>query len=88
MLIDFFIYTENLTKTDGTVKAINNLDLEVHAREIFGFLGPNGAGKNTTFRVLTTLTRPTSGFVSVGDFDVRKEPDKVKQVMGELSSNI
>ena len=82
------IYTENLTKNYGTVKAINNLDLQVHDGEIFGFLGPNGAGKTTTIRVLTTLTRPTSGFVSVGSYDIKQEPEKVKKVIGVVQQHL
>lgn len=83
-----FIYTENLCKTYGPIKAIDNLDLCVHEKEIFGFLGPNGAGKTTTIRVLTTLTRPTSGFVSVGGYDVKEEPNKVKKVMGVVQQHL
>jgi ABC-2 type transport system ATP-binding protein len=83
-----FIYTENLTKTYGEVKAVNNLDLHVHHGEIFGFLGPNGAGKTTTIRVLTTLTRATSGFVSVGGFDVKQEPEKVKKIIGVVQQHL
>ena len=83
-----FIYTENLTKSYGTVKAINNLDLNVHKGEIFGFLGPNGAGKTTTIRVLTTLTRPDSGFASVDGFDVATESDKVKKAIGVVQQHL
>lgn len=86
-MIDF-IYTENLTKNYGTVKAVNNLDLQVHGGEIFGFLGPNGAGKTTTIRVLTTLTRPTYGFVAVGGYDVKDEPDKVKKIIGVVQQHL
>ena len=82
------IYTENLTKNYGTVKAINNLELQVHSGEIFGFLGPNGAGKTTSIRVLTTLTRPTSGFVSVGSYDIKQEPEKVKKVIGVVQQHL
>jgi ABC-2 type transport system ATP-binding protein len=86
-LIDF-IYTENLCKSYGNIKAINNLNLRVHIGEIFGFLGPNGAGKTTTIRVLTTLTRPTSGFVSVGGYDIKEHPDKVKNVIGVVQQHL
>jgi ABC-2 type transport system ATP-binding protein len=86
-LIDF-IYTENLCKNYGTIKAINNLNLRVHSGEIFGFLGPNGAGKTTTIRVLTTLTRPTSGFVSVGGYDLKEEPDKAKKMIGVVQQHL
>jgi len=64
-----------LTKKYDGVTAIDKLDLNVHEGEIFGFLGPNGAGKTTTIRVLTTLTKPSSGRASVDGFDVVKEPD-------------
>jgi ABC-2 type transport system ATP-binding protein len=77
-----------LTKNYGTVKAINNLDLMVHSGEIFGFLGPNGAGKTTTIRVLTTLTLPTSGFASVGGFDVTKQSSEVKKVIGVVQQHL
>ena len=83
-----YIYTENLCKNYGSVKAINNLNLTVRAGEIFGFLGPNGAGKTTTIRVLTTLTRPTSGYVSVGGYDIRDEIDKVKKVIGVVQQHL
>lgn len=83
-----FIYTENLTKKYGDTKAINGLDLQVHSGEIFGFLGPNGAGKTTTIRVLTTLTRPTSGFASVDGFDVTAQSGKVKKVIGVVQQHL
>ena len=82
------IYTEKLTKKYGDIKAIDNLDLIVHPGEIFGFLGPNGAGKTTTIRVLTTLTRATSGFASVNNFDVSKQPDNVKKMIGVVQQHL
>ncbi len=57
-------------------------------KEIFGFLGPNGAGKTTTIRVLTTLTRLTSGSACVGGFDVANEPDKVKRLIGVVQQHL
>jgi ABC-2 type transport system ATP-binding protein len=82
------IQTERLTKIYEGISAIQDLALTVHAGEIFGFLGPNGAGKTTTIRVLTTLTKPTSGKASVNDFDVVKEPDKVKKVIGVVQQHL
>jgi len=55
------IKTENLSKSYGTIKAVDGLDLEVPDNVVFGFLGPNGAGKTTTVRLLTGFSRPTSG---------------------------
>ncbi len=82
------IETEKLAKRYGDVSAIESLDLGVHAGEVFGFLGPNGAGKTTTIRVLTTLTKPTSGNAWVSGFDVVKEPDKVKKVIGVVQQHL
>ena len=82
------IVTEKLTKTYGDIKAVEDLNLKVHSGEVFGFLGPNGAGKTTTIRILTTLTKPTSGNGWVSGFDVVKEPDKVKKVIGVVQQHI
>jgi len=76
------IVTENLTKKYGDIWAVKDLNLNVHSGETFGFLGPNGAGKTTTIRMLTTLTKPTSGRAWVNGFDVVKEPDNVKKEFG------
>jgi ABC-2 type transport system ATP-binding protein len=86
--LEEFIVTEKLTKKYGDITAIENLDLKVHAGEIYGFLGPNGAGKTTTIRVLTTLTKPTSGHTLVNGFDVVKEPDAVKKVIGVVQQHV
>jgi ABC-2 type transport system ATP-binding protein len=83
-----FIVTEKFTKTYGEVKAVENLNLTVYQGEIFGFLGPNGAGKTTTIRVMTTLTKPTSGYVRISGFDVVKEAEKVKKVIGVVQQHL
>lgn len=82
------IVTEALTKKYGDITAIDALDLKVNAGEIYGFLGPNGAGKTTTIRVLTTLTKPTSGTAFVNGFDVVKAADKVKEVIGVVQQHV
>jgi ABC-2 type transport system ATP-binding protein len=86
--LEEFIVTEKLTKKYGDVTALDSLDLTVHAGEIYGFLGPNGAGKTTTIRVLTTLTKPTSGRALVDGFDVVKESDAVKKVIGVVQQHV
>jgi ABC-2 type transport system ATP-binding protein len=82
------IVTRNLTKKYRDVCAVENLSLSINSGEIFGFLGPNGAGKTTTIRVLTTLTKPSSGSVWVSGFDVEKEPAKVKKVIGVVQQHL
>lgn len=67
---------------DTAVRAVDGVDLDVTAGEIFGFLGPNGAGKSTTVRMLTTLLRPTSGTARVAGHDVVTEADAVRRSIG------
>jgi ABC-2 type transport system ATP-binding protein len=62
--------------------AVDGIDLEVAAGEIYGFLGPNGAGKSTTVRMLTTLLLPTSGNATVAGFDVRDGADMIRLRIG------
>ena len=69
----------NIVKTYGSVRAVNDLSFKVAPGTIFGLLGPNGAGKSTTLKILTTLTRPTSGTASVLGFDVVKRPLEVRR---------
>ncbi len=66
----------------GKIKAVDNLDLEIEAGQIFGFLGPNGAGKTTTLRMLATLLPIESGEATVAGIDVRRQPAKVRQHVG------
>lgn len=61
----FAIETENLTKEYGDIVAVDDLNLQVETGTVYGFLGPNGAGKTTSLRLLTTLTRPSSGSATV-----------------------
>jgi len=77
------IRTEQLTKVyPGDILAVDHLDLEVHAGEIFGLLGPNGAGKTTTAGMLTTRVIPTDGRALVGGVDVVAHPTAAKQLIG------
>jgi ABC-2 type transport system ATP-binding protein len=76
------ILAENLTRHFGDVRAVDGIDMQVNAGEIFGFLGPNGAGKSTAVRMLTTLLRPTSGRAIVAGFDVATQPDEVRRRIG------
>src|SRR5215469_1322363 len=59
------LHLQNLTKKYGERLAVDNLSLDIHRGDIFGFLGPNGAGKTTTIRMLFGLITPTSGAVTI-----------------------
>lgn len=76
------IRTINLTKRFGRLIAVDNLNLEISPGEIFGFSGPNGAGKTTTVKILTGLLKPTSGQAIVGGYDIQKEPERAKKIIG------
>jgi len=72
----------DLGKRFGDFTAVDGVSLEVPAGTVFSMLGPNGAGKTTTVRMLTTLTRPTSGSARVAGHDVVTEADAVRHSMG------
>lgn len=76
------VKVENLSKTFGTLKAVDGVSFEVKEGEIFGFLGPNGAGKSTTINMLTTLLRPTGGTAEVNGLDIHKHPNEVRRNVG------
>lgn len=83
------VRTTGLAKTFGTVHALEPLDLEVAAGEVFGYLGPNGAGKTTTIRLLLGLFRPTAGHAEIFGLDAQRDAvaahRKLSYVGGETS---
>jgi ABC-2 type transport system ATP-binding protein len=81
------IVAEGLTKSYGTVRALDGIDLRVPEGTVFGLLGPNGAGKTTCVRILTTLLKPDSGRVSVGGIDVLAKPQDVRRIIGLSGQN-
>jgi ABC-2 type transport system ATP-binding protein len=84
---DAVIHTEDLTKVyaGADFTAVDHLNLDVQAGEIFGLLGPNGAGKTTTAGMLTTRVVPTSGRAFIGGVDVARHPALAKQLSGIVS---
>ena len=62
--------------------AVDHLNLSIEDGEIFGLLGPNGAGKTTTLLMLTTVLKPSEGTAIVGGYDIKAEPDKVRNLIG------
>jgi ABC-2 type transport system ATP-binding protein len=81
---DRIIEVRELVKRFGSFTAVDHLTFNVGRGEIFGFLGANGAGKTTAIRILSGLSRATSGFVSVAGIDATKYPESVKKTIGYM----
>jgi ABC-2 type transport system ATP-binding protein len=82
------IRTQKLTKYYGRHRGVENLDLEVHEGEIFGFIGPNGAGKTTTIRTLLSLIFPTSGSAEIFGMDVIRKGPQARRHVGYVPSEV
>lgn len=80
----FVIQTEGLTKSYGSIHALQSLDLRVPKNSIFAFLGPNGAGKTTAIKLLLGLAKPTSGGASVFGHDIQQDSVEIRQRTGYL----
>jgi ABC-2 type transport system ATP-binding protein len=78
------ISVHNLVKKFGSFTANDNLTFEVYEGEIFGFLGANGAGKTTAIRILSGLSKPTSGNVEVAGYDAYRQPEQIKRNIGYM----
>ena len=76
------IEVTDLVKNYGSFEAVKGISFEVWEGEIFGLLGPNGAGKSTTLEIIETLRKKTSGKVWVNGFDLDKDPDSIKKIIG------
>lgn len=72
----------HLTKRFGELCAVNDLNLDIPAGEIFGFLGPNGAGKTTTIKMMAGILKPTEGTVVINGRDIAADPVGAKQATG------
>ena len=82
------IETQNLTKVYKNFTAVNSLNLKIPDKTIFGMLGPNGAGKTTTIKMLTCLIQPTSGGATVGGYDIQKNPNEVRRLLGMVPQQV
>ena len=78
------IEIEHLSKTFGTVKAVQDLSLFIPKGELFCFLGPNGAGKTTTIKMLCGLLRPSSGTIRIAGIDLQKHPEPPRRFIGYI----
>lgn len=77
----------NLKKYYNSVKAVDDISLEIKPREVLGFLGPNGAGKTTTMKIITGFIAPTSGRIEVGDLRMPEDSLKIREKIGYLPEN-
>ncbi len=83
------IKISNVSKTyrKSSVKAVDNLTLDIHEGEIFGFLGPNGAGKSTTIKMITGILSADEGTIQVNDYEIKNDPIHAKMQMGFVPDN-
>ncbi len=81
----FDINIEGLSKSFGSLRALNAIDLKIGDGEFLTIFGPNGAGKTTLLRILSSLTKPTAGRVSIRGYDLRKEPQEIRRSIGFIS---
>lgn len=76
--------TDRLRKEFKGITAVDDLDLELEKGDIFGLIGTNGSGKTTIIKMLATLLKPTSGSAYIGGYDVFREPEKVRGIIGYM----
>ena len=76
------ITIKDLVKNYGTFEAVKGISFDVYKGEIFGLLGQNGAGKSTTLEIIETLREKTSGSVMVNGFNLDRQPDEIKKIIG------
>lgn len=81
-MAETIIKVKDLVKKYGDFEAVKGVSFEVKEGEIFGLLGPNGAGKSTTLEIIETLREKTSGEVWVNGFNLDKDPDEIKKIIG------
>ncbi len=81
------IELKDFTKRYGRHTAVEQLNLEIPAGELFGFIGPNGAGKSTTIRFLATLLKATAGDGFINGYSVRRHPLAVRRSIGYMPDN-
>ena len=84
LMEQYVIETSNLSKSFGSVQALENVNLKVPHHSIFGFLGPNGAGKTTLMKLLIGLSRPTKGSGKIFGSDIVKDSIAIRERIGYL----
>lgn len=83
-----FVKLQNVTKTYGSFRALDNVSLEIGEGEVFGYIGPNGAGKTTTMKILVGLISSFQGEVTIGGYQAPKQKDEIHKLLGYLPQNV
>ncbi len=78
----YALEAESVSKSFGTVKAVDSVDLHIRRGEVYGLLGPNGSGKSTLMKMSLGLLKPDAGSVKVYGIDVQEDPLRAKQITG------
>ncbi|MDE1828310.1 MAG: ATP-binding cassette domain-containing protein [Candidatus Micrarchaeota archaeon] len=84
-MVEYAIEIDRLVKKFGTLTAVNDISFKIKKGEIFGLLGPNGAGKTTTINMLLGLIKSTSGKITINGLDIKKEGERIKQLIGLMT---
>lgn len=84
-MADLAVQVEALVKKFGDFTAVDGVSFELHPGEVVGYLGPNGSGKTTTIRMLLGLLRPTAGRAQVLGFDVERQIEAIRPLVGYMS---
>jgi ABC-2 type transport system ATP-binding protein len=82
--MDTVLKVEGLKKNYGNLQALKGISFEIQKGEIFALIGPNGAGKSTALRVIATLLSPAGGNVEILGYNLRKEPEKIRERISYL----
>lgn len=83
-----FVKLQNVTKTYGSFRALDNVSLDIREGEVFGYIGPNGAGKTTTMKILVGLISAFQGEVTIGGYQAPKQKDEIHKLLGYLPQNV
>src|SRR5512136_1239832 len=82
------ITVRSVSKSYGTIKALENVSFNIEKGEIFGILGPNGAGKSTIVNILNTLVKPDIGDVIIDGVNIKEDGNTIKLIMGVVPQEI
>ena len=83
-----FVTLNNVTKSFGSFKALNDVSIDIKEGEIFGYIGPNGAGKTTTMKILTGLISSFQGEITIGGYELSKNRNAIHKLLGYLPQSV